>query len=109
MQRCYPIHRSRSPRFRDNARATINPLGPAIARQPSPRIPAECNACQIRSARIGVDTNRTPVASRIALANAGATGLYGASLIDFAPNGLSRSEVLANSTSVAGTSAQVGI
>ena len=50
-----------------------------------------------------------PVASRIALASAGATGLNGLSLIDFAPSGPMLSWVSAKSTSVAGTSAQAGM
>ena len=35
----------------------------------------------------GSTQNRTPVASLSALPSAAATGLYGLSLIDFAPNG----------------------
>ncbi len=39
--------------------------------------------------------NRTPVAARTALASAGATGLNGLSLIDFAPIGPTVSDVRA--------------
>ncbi len=45
----------------------------------------------------------------MAFAKAGTTGSYGASLIDLAPSGPSRSVVLANNTSVGGTSAQVDV
>ena len=51
---------------------------------------------------------RTPVASRTALASAGATGLNGLSLIPLAPSGPSASDVEATSTSVRGTSPQAG-
>ena len=44
----------------------------------------------------------------IALPIAAATGLYGLSLIDFAPIGPSESEVSAKNTSVRGTSAKDG-
>jgi hypothetical protein len=50
----------------------------------------------------------TPVASRTALARAGATGLNGASLIDFALSGPSGPAVRAKNTSVRGTSASTG-
>ncbi len=52
--------------------------------------------------------NRTPVASRSALAKAGATGLNGLSLIDLAPSGPIESEVSEKCTSVRGTSAKAG-
>ena len=45
----------------------------------------------------------------MALPSAAATGLYGLSLIDLAPNGPSVSDVSANSTSVRGTSAKAGM
>ncbi len=61
-----------------------------------------------RSADIGNARNRTPTASRTAFASAAATGLYGASLIDFAPSGPTVSYVSANSTSVSGTSSRRG-
>ena len=49
------------------------------------------------------------MASAIALAKAGATGLNGLSLIDFAPFGPRLSTVCANTTSVGGTSANAGM
>ena len=57
----------------------------------------------------GVSKSRTPVASRIALASAAATGLNGLSLIDLAPSGPMASNVLAKYTSVAGASAKAGM
>ncbi len=51
---------------------------------------------------------RMPVASAIALPSAAATGLYGLSLIDFAPSGPIVSDVSAKKTSVRGTSAKEG-
>ena len=54
---------------------------------------------------MGRDVILTPTASRTALVSAGATGVYGLSLMDFAPSGPSRSLVVAKSTSVRGTSA----
>lgn len=56
----------------------------------------------------GVSVIRIPVASRIAAASAGAIGLNGDSLIDFAPSGPSTSEVCAKCTSERGMSANVG-
>ncbi len=56
-----------------------------------PTVVAWCSAprasAQTRSRVIGSRYGRTPRASRTAFAIAGATGLYGASLIDFAPGG----------------------
>jgi hypothetical protein len=60
------------------------------------------------SRRSGSAVKRTPVASRTALASAGATGLNGASLIGLAPKGPNGSTVEANSTSVRGRSASTG-
>ena len=57
----------------------------------------------------GVSVSRTPVAARMALASAAPTGLNGLSLMDFAPNGPTRSTVSANRTSVRGRSAQAGM
>ncbi len=54
-----------------------------------------CTNRHSRSRDIGSSYGRTPSASRIAFARAGATGLYGASLIDFAPSGPSASWVSA--------------
>jgi lysophospholipase L1-like esterase len=71
-------------------------------------VDAACKPVQIRSRVNGSDANRTPVASRSALASAGATGLNGLSLIDFAPSGPIASSVSAKCTSVGGTSAKVG-
>ena len=56
----------------------------------------------------GSRVKRIPVASRSALARAGATGLNGLSLMDLAPSGPSASSVSAKKISVRGTSAKVG-
>ena len=49
----------------------------------------DCSASMrhTRSRENGVWYGRTPTARRMALPSAGATGLYGLSLMDFAPNG----------------------
>src|SRR5579863_3291276 len=61
-----------------------------------------------RSGLNGVAVKRIPVALAIALPIAAATGLYGLSLIDFAPIGPIVSQVSAKWTSVRGTSAKFG-
>ena len=61
-----------------------------------------------RSGLNGVAVKRMPVALAMALPSAAATGLYGLSLIDFAPIGPSVSEVSAKNTSVRGMSAKDG-
>lgn len=65
-------------------------------------------ASQTRSRVTGSSVKRMPVASRRALANAGATGLKGLSLIDLAPSGPIASDVSVKWTSVRGTSAYWG-
>lgn len=69
---------------------------------------AAARARQTRSRVSGSTPKRMPVASRTALASAGATGVNGLSLIDLAPSGPRASAVSAKYTSVRGTSPNAG-
>src|SRR3984885_14977552 len=67
------------------------------------------SSAKMRSGVKGRCAKRTPTASAIALATAGATGFMAHSPCDFAPSGPTVSKVSANNTSVCGTSAKAGM
>src|SRR6185312_1623845 len=69
----------------------------------------EPRSAKMRSGVSGRCAKRTPVASAIALAMAGATGLIAHSPWDLAPSGPIRSWVSAKCTSLGGVSANAGM
>ena len=68
-------------------RRIVSPQSATFWRAAQPVLRRCCSIRQTRSRENGVSYGRTPTARRIALPKAGATGLYGLSLIDLAPNG----------------------